>query len=171
MKKWKPIPEDKLQDIIKPKTDRKSRKKPQDRKYHTPETFFEEIVEIFPDTIFATGVLDDFKNILPKNNETVFITPSSNNTAKFMEAAARHEEKLSSNSTARTILLVTVRTDAISWHLHAFDKAWVVFLRGPMYFENSDKGMPAALLIYGPLCRNEKEKISKLGYLINNECF
>ena len=160
---WKPVSVHDMKKRVSPNKPFGSKKQEKLPPVVIPEDLLKLIWDVFPSASAATGIFMDKELFLPDENETVFVSPSPSHTAKFIEESAKHHEGSPYNS--RTIMLVTSKTEAFSWHIHVFGKASVLFIRGPVKFENSYKKLPCSLLIYGKLTQEEETKLQSIGHL------
>jgi hypothetical protein len=96
--------------------------------------------------------------------DTVFCVPPFSQAAKYLEASL---DTVRAFPERRVALLISARTEAYSWHDHVFGKATVLFLKGPFRFVGLDKGISAALVIYGDCPDSLIKRLTEMGTVIS----
>lgn len=139
------------------------------RKYDAlrePDWFLDRIEEAFGEVVFLNSRFNpNLDNIVSETqtSQKIFIVPPFSLAARYLERAAI-ETKERPDTTV--IFLISARTEAFSWHDHVFGKATLMFLKGPFRFVGIDKGMSAALVIYGNCPQKSLDMLSDMGTVI-----
>lgn len=133
-----------------------------------PEWFAAKIKEVFGHNVAPIAedfdpLFDVFLSNMPDGTKVTFGVPPFSQAAKYLEIAA---DESSRNPDHKIMFLISARTEAYSWHEHVFGKAYVLFLRGPFRFIGLDRGVSAALVIYGQLSDLEKARLCTLGSIV-----
>ena len=132
-----------------------------------PEWFLVKMKEVFGNIVPIASdfdpLFDVFLSNMPEGYSATFGVPPFSQAAKYLEIAA--DESLR-NPDHKIMFLISARTEAYSWHEHVFGKASILFLRGPFRFIGLDRGVSAALVIYGKLSDLEKSRLGCLGSIV-----
>lgn len=131
-----------------------------------PEWFFAKMKELFGKVIPLEFPFDpDLDTLLVgvQDGETLFCVPPFSQAAKFLELASVETRAHPERTVA---YLISARTEAYSWHDHVFGKATILFLKGPFRFVGLDKGLSAALVIYGNCPESVIKKLTDMGTVI-----
>jgi hypothetical protein len=148
----------------------KRRKETEDfrRKYDNlqePNWFLDRVEEAFGEVSFLNSQFDLAvdKMLTEAQTQRIFIVPPFSLAARYLERAAL-EIKERPDSTI--MFLISARTEAFSWHDHVFGIATLLFLKGPFRFVGLDKGLSAALVIYGKCPIEHLDYLSDMGTVV-----
>lgn len=116
-----------------------------------PDWFLDRVEEAFGEVTFLSSRFNPMVDKIINQEQDgepqrIFIVPPFSLAARYLEQAAT---EIKERPESTIIFLISARTEAFSWHDHVFGKATLVFLKGPFRFVGLDKGLSAALVIYG----------------------